>query len=378
MTDLQGEQISRLGAHFDPLVVAARPALVAVAEPEMLLVVQASAVAVGAVPVFLLARKHLGTDWAGLGFALVYLLYPPTQWLVVDDFHPVAFATPLLLGGDLVPRRGSPRCRSPSARRRLPDARSRSGSPWRCSVSGTAVAHGRRRAGAVIGGGGVARRPRRDDRDRSPLRARRRFAVRGTLRRSRRVARPEWYVPFCTDPLRRAGAADEHRDLSYLLSCSCRSAGLPLLSPLLAASALPGARSSTSSPRPAPRRRSTSTTRRRRSPGSSRRRCSEPLGSSAAPPGRTPLLLRALVVLVLVSGVVLGPLPFWRHVPSARPRDARPRRQPLTTARPHACSRRCLPGSPSAPRTRSARISPSGGASSASRCSARRAGSQST
>ena len=34
----------------------------------------------------------------GSRFALVYLLYPPTQWLVVDDFHPVALATPLLLG----------------------------------------------------------------------------------------------------------------------------------------------------------------------------------------------------------------------------------------------------------------------------------------
>ena len=59
---------------------------------------QAVAVALGAVPVFLLARKHLGSERAGLGFALVYLLYPPTQWLVVDDFHPVALATPLLLG----------------------------------------------------------------------------------------------------------------------------------------------------------------------------------------------------------------------------------------------------------------------------------------
>ena len=39
VTDLQGEQISRLGAHFDPLVGAARPALVAVAEPQLLLVV---------------------------------------------------------------------------------------------------------------------------------------------------------------------------------------------------------------------------------------------------------------------------------------------------------------------------------------------------
>ena len=47
----------------------------------------------------LLARAQAPRLASGPGsaFALVYLLYPPTQWLVVDDFHPVAFATPLLL-----------------------------------------------------------------------------------------------------------------------------------------------------------------------------------------------------------------------------------------------------------------------------------------
>ena len=98
MTDLQGRQFSRLGAHFDPLVALLAPLWWLWPSPDMLLVVQGVGVALGAVPVFLLARKHLGGEWSGLGFALVYLLYPPTQWLVVDDFHPVALATPLLLG----------------------------------------------------------------------------------------------------------------------------------------------------------------------------------------------------------------------------------------------------------------------------------------
>ena len=57
MTDVHGEQISRLGAHFDPLLAAARAALVALAEPELLLVVQAVAVALGALP-GLLARTE--------------------------------------------------------------------------------------------------------------------------------------------------------------------------------------------------------------------------------------------------------------------------------------------------------------------------------
>lgn len=97
MTDLQGRQISRLGAHFDPIVVALAPAWLVWPHPSLLLVVQAVAVAAGAPAVYMLARKHLGSEWAGLSFALAYLLYPPTQWLVLDDFHPVALATPLLL-----------------------------------------------------------------------------------------------------------------------------------------------------------------------------------------------------------------------------------------------------------------------------------------
>ena len=71
----------------------------AVAGPSLLLVAQAAVVALGALPVFWLARKHLGSARAALGFALAYLLYPPVQWLVLDDFHAVALACPLLLFG---------------------------------------------------------------------------------------------------------------------------------------------------------------------------------------------------------------------------------------------------------------------------------------
>ncbi len=63
----------------------------------MLLTVQAIAIALGAVPVFRLARKHLDSSRAGLGFALAYLLLPATGWLALNEFHPVALATPLLL-----------------------------------------------------------------------------------------------------------------------------------------------------------------------------------------------------------------------------------------------------------------------------------------
>jgi uncharacterized membrane protein len=97
ITNLQGEQVSRLSSHFDPILAALAPIWLAWPSPDSLLVVQTVAVALGAVPVFWLARKHLDSERAGLGFALAYLLYPPTQFLTLNEFHPVAFATPLLL-----------------------------------------------------------------------------------------------------------------------------------------------------------------------------------------------------------------------------------------------------------------------------------------
>ena len=55
----------------------------------------------------------------------------------------------------------------------------------------------------------------------------------------------------------------------------------------------------------------------------------------------------ALVVLVLAAGVVLGPLPVWRHVPfGSKLAPARPRRHRRTTAQPRACSAPSRPASP--------------------------------
>jgi uncharacterized membrane protein len=97
MTGLRGDQVSRLGAHFDPILAVFAPLWLAWPSPDVLLVAQAVAIALGALPVYLLARKHLGSERAGLGFALAYLIYPPTQWLTLNEFHPVALACPLLL-----------------------------------------------------------------------------------------------------------------------------------------------------------------------------------------------------------------------------------------------------------------------------------------
>ena len=97
ITSLQGQQISRLGAHVDPILVLFAPLWWLWPSPDLLLTGQAVAVALGALPVFWLADKHLGSERAALGFALVYLLLPATEWLTLNEFHPVALATPLLL-----------------------------------------------------------------------------------------------------------------------------------------------------------------------------------------------------------------------------------------------------------------------------------------
>jgi uncharacterized membrane protein len=97
ITGLRGDQISRLGAHFDPILAAFAPFWLVWPSPDLLLITQGIAVALGALPVYWLARKHVGSERAGLGFALAYLLYPPTQWLTLNEFHPVALACPLLL-----------------------------------------------------------------------------------------------------------------------------------------------------------------------------------------------------------------------------------------------------------------------------------------
>src|SRR6476619_4880508 len=79
MTSGDGVQISRLAAHFDPILAAFAPLWWIWPSPEMLLTVQAIVVALGALPVFWIGRQHLGSERAALAFALVYRLYPATQ-----------------------------------------------------------------------------------------------------------------------------------------------------------------------------------------------------------------------------------------------------------------------------------------------------------
>ena len=99
-TTLNGHQRSRLGFHVDPFLVLLAPLSWIWSSPLLLLVLQALAVSSGALPVFWLARKHLGSPRAAAQFAFAYLLYPATQFNAftnADGFHSVSFAVPLVL-----------------------------------------------------------------------------------------------------------------------------------------------------------------------------------------------------------------------------------------------------------------------------------------
>jgi uncharacterized membrane protein len=96
-TDVSGEQFTRLGAHVDPILALFAPIFRVWPEPGILLVTQAVAVALGALPVFWLGRLWLRNDRLAVAMAAVYLLYPPLQFAVLFDFHPVTLAAPLLL-----------------------------------------------------------------------------------------------------------------------------------------------------------------------------------------------------------------------------------------------------------------------------------------
>jgi uncharacterized membrane protein len=99
-TTLSGQQMNRLGAHVDPFLLVFVPLLWIWSNPVLLPIVQALAVASGALPVFWLARKHLGSSRAGAHFAFAYLLYPATQFnafTITSSFHSVSMAVPLVL-----------------------------------------------------------------------------------------------------------------------------------------------------------------------------------------------------------------------------------------------------------------------------------------
>lgn len=100
MTATSGREITRLAVHVEPFLALLVPLWWLWGSPMMLVVVQAAVVSTGAIPVYWLARKHLGSERAAVHFALAYLFFPATQFNAFDPssgFHAVSLSVPLIL-----------------------------------------------------------------------------------------------------------------------------------------------------------------------------------------------------------------------------------------------------------------------------------------
>src|SRR5450631_169012 len=82
---------SLLGDHFSPVFLLLMPFYFAFPHPETLLVLQTLALAIGAWPVYLLAKLKLPAGYAPL-WVLAYLLFVPLAYVNLYDFHEVAFS----------------------------------------------------------------------------------------------------------------------------------------------------------------------------------------------------------------------------------------------------------------------------------------------
>ncbi len=97
MTNQEAGLTSRLSMHVEPILLPIAALYRLLPGVETLLVLQASVVALGALPLYALTRRQQLGDWPALAFAGAYLLNPTIQaanWL---EFHPLTLAPTFLM-----------------------------------------------------------------------------------------------------------------------------------------------------------------------------------------------------------------------------------------------------------------------------------------
>lgn len=91
------EQVpNHLGLHFSPFLFLLVPGYVIFQSPYFLLFIQTVAIALGAWPLYLLAKQKLSSSLS-LVIVGVYLLYAGLQWANMYDFHEITFFIPLMI-----------------------------------------------------------------------------------------------------------------------------------------------------------------------------------------------------------------------------------------------------------------------------------------
>lgn len=86
----------RLAGHVEPILLAISLFYLLYSDPQVLLVLQTVVVALGALPIYLLARERLNSSVAALVFAGAFLLFPALGAANMFDFHSVTLAATFL------------------------------------------------------------------------------------------------------------------------------------------------------------------------------------------------------------------------------------------------------------------------------------------
>jgi len=86
-----------LSEHFDPLQLALVPFYLVYPSPAILLITQALMLALGAIPLYWLARERFPGHLLAPLFPVLYLLYLPLREANRNDYHPGALVPPLFL-----------------------------------------------------------------------------------------------------------------------------------------------------------------------------------------------------------------------------------------------------------------------------------------
>lgn len=95
-TLLEDRPTNYLGHHFSPALLLVMPLYYLWPDSALLLILQSALLAVGAVPIYLYARKQAASELLALTVAAAYLLFPVLHYVNLFDFHEVVLGVPLL------------------------------------------------------------------------------------------------------------------------------------------------------------------------------------------------------------------------------------------------------------------------------------------
>lgn len=88
---------SHFGTHFQPLLILLAPLNYIFSDGRFLLIIQTIFLALGALPLYLIAKIKFKSEWMPAVFPFLYLLYPYLHNVNLYDFHGVSFS-PFFIG----------------------------------------------------------------------------------------------------------------------------------------------------------------------------------------------------------------------------------------------------------------------------------------